>query len=565
MKELEEIEKCYKQSSLICLICNKNNISIKQKNAKLKKVINDKNNTLDLSEFIKKCNCGNNNNTYVHKYCLLFNILFNFEIKCEKCNTIYNIKINKRTNKRKILLIIFKYIIIYIIHLFIYLFCMFLLFINIILKDYILIIFRHLCYFFGIIIFVINSILLYFSIINNINSAQNGIYNYSINIYEVTKKKVNINESEFYKLIIEFYQWFHGKSPEDLLMNMKNNNMIKKEYNLYNNSIGDFINKNNIEIAQIKENKKNSKKGIDLKKEEKEKEFKNENENYNTNDIILIGFDKNDNNNINLKNILNLNDNKKNKQQEYNDIYSNQTNKEDLKIQKLFNTNFNDINYNNINNNSNSNNFQIKGMPSYNNESRNIIEDNLKKQYQDYINININPKTSKNIKINIHFTKDNQMDFSSSKENNNQFNKGKIGKTALIPKNLMMSNIISEANSIKRKRRQIKSIKIRQNKINLKGTNLPGGSIREDEEIDFSEFDKIGTKISRDNKKSIFLTKGDFSELKYSNFRSKKSFKDIDLNISNSDIIGMESNMGEQNVRNSVKNNMNGKHVHFAD
>ena len=45
----------------------------------------------------------------------------------------------------------------------------------------------------------------------------------------------------------------------------------------------------------------------------------------------------------------------------------------------------------------------------------------------------------------------------------------------------MMSNIISEANSIKRKRRLLKSIKIRQNKINLKGTNLPGGSIREDE------------------------------------------------------------------------------------
>ena len=132
----------------------------------------------------------------------------------------------------------------------------------------------------------------------------------------------------------------------------------------------------------------------------------------------------------------------------------------------------------------------------------------------------------------------------------------------MIPKNLMMSNIISEANSIKRKRRLLKSIKIRQNKINLKGTSLPGGSIREDEEIDFSLFDKTATKLTRLNKKSIVLSRND-SELKYSYFKAKNSFKDIDFNISNSDIGGMEGNC-EQNFRSSVKNNINGKHVHFA-
>ena len=582
MKELEKIEKGNKQSSLICSICNNKNLYINQRNTKLKKVINDSINVLDLSELIKKCNCfTNNNNAYAHKYCLIYKIIYNFEIKCEKCNTVYKIEINKRTKKSKKMHIILVFLIIYIIHLIVYLFCMFLLFINIILKEYILIIFKHIFYFFGIIIFMVNSILLYFSIINNIKRAQNEIYNYSIKIHDIIKKNDNFfindnnNESVFYKLIFEFYQWFHGKQLEDLLNNIIIKNMINKGNNLYNNTINGYINKNNIEIAQFKENKKNIKKEIDLQKEENKNKINYINDN--ANDIIFVGFDKSDNNsNIDLKNMLNLNNNKKNKLQENNDYY----NKEDLKIHK-YNNNNNDIknnnnNINNINsinnfyNNSNSNNFIIKKLSSNNIESCNKIEENQKLKHPDFINININPRNSKNISINIHFSNDRSslIEFSSSKENNYQFNKKKIGKSALIPKNLMMSNIISEANSIKRKRRLLKSIKIRQNKINLKGTSLPGGSIREDEEIDFSVFDKTATKLTRLNKKSIIFSRND-SELKNSYFRAKNSFKDIDFNISNSDIGGMEGNCeqncGEQNFRNSVKNNTNGKHVHFAD
>ena len=131
----------------------------------------------------------------------------------------------------------------------------------------------------------------------------------------------------------------------------------------------------------------------------------------------------------------------------------------------------------------------------------------------------------------------------------------------------MMTNIISEANSFKRKRRQLKSFKIRENKIKLQGYTQSRGDIVEDEEIDFSEFDKMGTKISKvskDNKKSVIYPKNDYSELKYSYFRNKKSYKDIDLNIRNSDVGGIEGSSGDQNVRMSVKN-MSGKHVHFAD
>lgn len=128
-----------------------------------------------------------------------------------------------------------------------------------------------------------------------------------------------------------------------------------------------------------------------------------------------------------------------------------------------------------------------------------------------------------------------------------------------------MSNLISEANSFKRKRRQLKSIKIKQNKIKLQGTKIIG-NIEEDEEIDFSEFDKIGSKISKideDNKKSTF-PRNDL-DLKYSNFKTKKSYKDVTLNISNSDVGGIEDVSSNQNFRLSLKNNMVGKHVHFAD
>ena len=188
----------------------------------------------------------------------------------------------------------------------------------------------------------------------------------------------------------------------------------------------------------------------------------------------------------------------------------------------------------------------------------------MKLNHKEFINININPKASKNININIHFSSDknSQIDYSSSKEITFQSNKkfNKVGKTAVIPKNLTMSNIISEANSFKRKRRQLKSFKIKENKLILKGTSL-SGDIVEDEEIDFSEFEKMGSKISKLSKdKNIFYQK---NELKYSNFRTKKSYKDVELNISNSDAAINDEIYNNQNIRNSVKN-IN-KHVHFAD
>ena len=562
MKDSEEKENYNKKNCLICSICNKKNLDIKLKNTKIKKLINDNFNKLELTELIKKCKCNNNiksNNIYAHRYCILLKIIFNFEIKCGKCNTLYNIKIDKKIDKIKKIIICVTFLIIYIVHLSIYIFSIFLLFIKVILKENIIIIYKHLYIFFGIIILIINSIFLYFSIINNIQKTKYYIYKYSINIFDILTSNGNNclinNESEFYKLILEFYQWFYNQSVKNLLTNINKKNIFNKEQLSYNNSFQEYINKNNIEI-NISDNNQNNK-NIDVKKQENKSE-KNDN-NDNSKNIIIINNDNDNNDNndndndidINKNNILNIN--KKNIQQE-NEIFSNKTknSKEDIKSNKL------------ESNNNSLNHYFIKRLSSNNFESLNTIQENLKLKPKEFINININPRDSKNININIHFTNDkfSQNDFSSSKEINYQFNKRKIGKTALIPKNLIMSNIISEANSIKRKSRQLKSIKIRNSKFKLQSSNQSREGIVEDEEIDFSEFDKMGTKISKD-KKTLVKSKNDYSELKYSNFRSKKSYKEIDLNISNSDFGGIEGTSVEQNNRMSLKNS--GKHVHFAD
>ena len=251
-----------------------------------------------------------------------------------------------------------------------------------------------------------------------------------------------------------------------------------------------------------------------------------------------------------------------------------------LKINNLFYKPNEEINFssnlssklnNDGNENDNSNNNII--INSSNNNSNNFTRGKTKNRVlgslklnhtmNDFINININPRTSKNINININFSNEkiSQIEqFSSSKDYTlrsgraNFRRNSKIGKTALIPKKLMMTNIIAEQNIFKRKRRQLQSIKIKRNKLNLKNTQIIGNI---DEEIDFSSIDDMRSRFSKmkggsDTQKNISSR-----ESKYSNFKTKKSFKDVSLNISKSNI-GEEED--EQNI--GTSNNMN-KHVHF--
>ena len=520
----ESLENQNKELPLICSICHKNNLNIKQNCFKINKKLNKILNQIELTELIKKCNCNKinnfkfsqNNEIYVHKYCILLKIIFNFEIKCEYCNTIYNIKIDKKIDKKQKIFLFAFYLIIYIIHLFIYLFCLFLIFIDAILKKIQIFKYIHIIYFFAIILFKLNTIFLYISITQNIQKMKK-INKYSINILDSKSENNNNNidcslskQNEFYYLLFEFYEWFYNESMKYILININKKFFLNKIKNTNNDFIQKYIQENNINIITINEM-------------EDKNNIKNQ-ENSNNN---LIDLNKND--------ILILNT-------------GNNQNRNEINTKKI-NSNIEDIN-----SNKRENKFDKKVSKTL--EPKISKEDNLIINHKDFINININPNDSKNININIHIHNDRNsaIDFSSSKDFYQQKKKGtNIIKTALIPKRLSITQIISEAKSYKRKKRLIKSIKIKQTNVCLKKYGIIR-NIEEDEEIDFSDIDK--------NEKSS--NKNDLA-LKYNNFKSKKSFNNVDLNISNSDYGDNEEKPNNQFIRNSVRNNFSNKRVHFAD
>ena len=127
-----------------------------------------------------------------------------------------------------------------------------------------------------------------------------------------------------------------------------------------------------------------------------------------------------------------------------------------------------------------------------------------------------------------------------------------------------MNNIIDDntyKNYIKQ-RKQIKSIKLKQKDIKINDDNKIIGNIEENEEIDFSEFEKgkMDSRISRGTKGDIiFLFKSiGANDL----FRTKKSYKEVPLNISNpTDSVMYEDN----NNRFSLKNNIITKIANFSN
>ena len=92
-------ESLRKKKDNICQICKNDKITINIKkiyDKRLKAIINEINKKdKDLSILIKKCNCQNNKDK-AHKICLLLNIIFNFDLKCDECKTEYNIYISKK-------------------------------------------------------------------------------------------------------------------------------------------------------------------------------------------------------------------------------------------------------------------------------------------------------------------------------------------------------------------------------------------------------------------------------------------------------------------------------------
>ena len=489
------------EASFICTICHKTKFKINQNHIKLKNLFNENLKDTELSDLIIKCNCNNSkyNNSkyngnnksekYTHKYCIIVKILFNFELKCEKCNTIYNIKIDKKKDKKKIIFYFIIFLIIYILHIFIYIFSIFLIFINDILKGKFNILYRHLTIFFAIIILTVNSIFLFISIKQNINKCKYKTYKYSINIFDINYICNNNNfkdkEKEFYYLLYQFYQNFYNQSIFYLLPNINKQLIINKINYLYRNSINNLIKNNNIDVILVN-------RSVNIIPNVNNKQMLNGNIIENSKEVIL----NNNNKNLNFR-----------------------------KLSPISFQNENNIYYSQSNINKNIFNFNTS-----------LRDEKLKLSHKDFINININPVASKNININIHLYGDNFKEDSSTKLY-------KVGKTALIPKIPSISNIILDNNPFIRKKRLLKSNKIKENRLNFKNMDL-SGNIEEDEEVDFSEFNKMDSKIFKENKDNDnkHYTSKNILDSKSNYFRGKISYKDVELNISNS------AGMADENI-----------------
>ena len=245
--------------------------------------------------------------------------------------------------------------------------------------------------------------------------------------------------------------------------------------------------------------------------------------------------------------------------------------KEEAKIENNINTN-NDL-FDLYSDKSDNNNEDNK----YNNNDINVKKKNLidmtsiNKFNKDYINININPIQANNINININFNHDlnNNLKSISNNEHNefyffpSNYLHGSNGKTAFVLNKKNFMNKLIDDNTFKnyiKKRRQIKSIKLKQKDIKLKDKKIIG-NIEENEEIDFSDFEKgkMDSRISKEIKLYYLKNSGSANDL----FKTKKSYKDVALNISNP----TDSNICEDlaNNRFSLKNNIVVKNANFSN
>lgn len=232
-----------------CSICNSENISkniTKIKNNKLKKIISK----IEQEELINKCKCSNEEKN-VHKICLLFNIIFNFETQCRQCKSNYNINIDKTINNSKKLCKLFSY-------LFLTLFHIILFAASVILILYILVIkkdngddfekkkYDHIYIFFGIILFIINIILIPITYAHFIDKNAIDIYDYTINVYDEKEPiKIKNDSDTFYSLLYEFYRYFYDTRIRYLISKKHSSLFFSSGYGNFNKEIKKMMKENN--------------------------------------------------------------------------------------------------------------------------------------------------------------------------------------------------------------------------------------------------------------------------------------------------------------------------------
>jgi hypothetical protein len=282
--------------------------------------------------------------------------------------------------------------------------------------------YKHLPIFLSTILFLINNIILYFTIINNIKEYK-YIFKYKIDICNAIELNVNNikNKSKIYELLYDYYKWFYAKSERDLIIKQHKNYLINGGKYNNNKEIQNYIKENNFEFNKI-----------NYKENEQFQEKISENNCDATNNYLTLKNNtKNENEDYNpFDNLKKMNQMDEEIKEDNNDIL------EDLYSDKTDNNEDNKIK------NETKNNKNIIAMTSIN------------KNRPDYINININQPQGNNINININFNKEvNNLNKTSKKESSEiVFNplkklKENTGKSALILNKNFMNKIMEENNN----------------------------------------------------------------------------------------------------------------------
>lgn len=323
----------YENKEMICSICKMDKIplnSIEIKEKKIYEIIpNFGNNNLVPSNLIKKCNCHNNTEK-VHKFCLLLNIIFSFDLKCNECKASYNIDISKFKNKYKNICNLISLIFLLLFHLILYagsiLLILFVVLINKNMKENNKL--YHIYFFFGGALFIINTVLILISFPYFLDKNNKDIYDYFIDVKDINEQNKNDkNLDKFYSLLYKYYRCFYNSQIRYLIGKKQKHMHISKGYGYFNKDLKEYIKKNNEEIKLKKEvkNKEDimcNNGGEDILNLNSKKEQKILNETQKNNNIVNAFNNRNnpdkENNGININKFKNNKKDLKNEEEEKN-------------------------------------------------------------------------------------------------------------------------------------------------------------------------------------------------------------------------------------------------------
>ena len=402
----------------------------------------------DCSNFIKKCNCSKSN-PKAHKLCALLNVIYNFNLKCPECNSDYNIVVKSHKNTTKKIFKICSLIYFLFLNIIIYGASAFLIIYPIFInknenndpeKNK----FEHFYYFFGGLIFILNTFFIYALIANALCKNSKDINDYTIDIQDISEPNKNKNNDKYYNLLYKFYRYFYHTQIRFLICKRHKLAYISKGYGYFNKELKDLIIKNHIECEKekllnnggdniLKINKKDNKNGLnDLHNSLKDNEQSNGNiENVKRSSTLKEEGKKNkDNENKEIKNNTDYLPQLKN-----NNIFMNKEKEKEKKIKEEIDKKSNDL----ISNKNNS-------------ESEKSEKPKNKKLIIEIIN------TDKKVNENEKMTQKEEI---KSKENNENLNISKIsekskksGKISNSSKNKKIPNSIIPRNKLDNKNQE---------------------------------------------------------------------------------------------------------------